>query len=225
MAEHPVQLGTTSGLRIGFGTAERRKHLHRALRLSQLTVGWNAIEGIVAVTLATMAGSIALLGFGLDSFVETTSGLVILWRTLAERKARSHEHVESIERRAQKLVAASLVLLAVYIAYDAITSLVARETHGVSIPGIALLVLSIVVMQWLARAKRKTAIALGSRSMQADAFQTTTCLYLSITALAGIGLNAAFGLWWADPLAALVMVPILAKEAKDAWEGKCCDAC
>jgi divalent metal cation (Fe/Co/Zn/Cd) transporter len=225
VASAPITIGGSPGFRIGFGTAERKKHLHRALRLSQLTIGWNAVEGIVAVTLAVMAGSIALLGFGLDSFVETTSGLVILWRTLAERSARDHEHVETIERRAQKLVATSLVILGLYIAYDAITSILARESHGVSVLGIALLVLSIGVMQWLARAKRKTAIALGSRSMQADAFQTTTCLYLSITALVGIGLNAAFGFWWADPLAALVMVPLLAKEAKDAWEGKCCDDC
>ena len=225
MAELPVRLGASAPLRFGFGTPERKKHLARALRLSQLTVGWNAIEGVVAVSLAIVAGSVALLGFGLDSFVETTSGLVIIWRTLAERKARDLERVETIERRAQKLVAASLVILALYIAYDAATSLLLRDEPGVSIPGLALLALSIVVMQWLARAKRRTAIALGSRSMQADAFQTTTCLYLSIAALAGIGLNAAFGLWWADPLAALMMVPLLAREAKDSWDGKCCDEC
>jgi divalent metal cation (Fe/Co/Zn/Cd) transporter len=214
-----------ASLRVGFGSPARPKLLRRALRLSYLTVGWNALEGIAGVALALAAGSVALLGFGLDSFVETASGFVIVWRTLAERSARDHEHVDAIERRAQKLVAATLVILALYIGYDAITSIIARETHGVSLPGLFLLVLSIGVMQWLARAKRKTAIALGSRSMQADAFQTTMCLYLSIAALAGIGLNAAFGYWWADPLAALVMVPLLAKEAKDAWEGKCCDDC
>jgi divalent metal cation (Fe/Co/Zn/Cd) transporter len=216
----------TAHVRIGLGHTDRPRFLQRALRLSQLTIGWNAIEGVVAVALALSAGSIALLGFGLDSFVETSSGIIILWRTLAERRARhDHERIEAIELRAQKLVAASLIALALYIAYDAAASLIAREEHGVSVLGLALLVLSIVAMQWLARAKRKNAIALGSRSMQADAFQTTTCLYLSIAALAGIGLNAAFGFWWADPLAALVMVPLLAKEAKDAWEGKCCDDC
>ena len=216
---------STIPLRVGFGSAHRAPLLRRSLRLAYLPVGWNSLEGIVAVAAAVAVGSIALLGFGLDSFVECASGAVIVWRNLAERKARDPEAVEAIERRAQKLVAATLVLLAAYVAYEAASSLWLREPHGVSAIGLALLVVSIVVMQWLARAKRKTAIALGSRSMQADAFQTSTCLWLSVAALAGIGLNALVGWWWADPVAALAMVPLLAREAKDAWEGKCCDEC
>lgn len=110
---------TTLPIRIGFGHAERSKHRSRALRLEYLTVGWNSVEGILAVTFALMAGSIALLGFGMESFVETASGGVIIWRFWAEGRARDHAHAELIEKQAQKLVAASLVLLALYIGYEA----------------------------------------------------------------------------------------------------------
>lgn len=214
-------------LAVRFSQPNRAPLLRRALHLALLTVGWNVVEGVIAVWAAIQAGSVALLGFGLDSFVESASGVVIVWRTLAERRARDLAHVETIESRAGKLVAATLVLLALFIAYDAGTSLLARDEPDVSVVGIVLLVVSVIVMQWLARAKRQNAQRLGSRSIQADAFQTSTCLYLSIAALVGIGLNALFGWWWADPLAALVMVVPLGLEAREAWEGEgCgCDTC
>jgi divalent metal cation (Fe/Co/Zn/Cd) transporter len=219
------KVGNLVGIRVGFGNPERPKLLARGLRLAAISVGWNVLEGLLAVAAAALAGSIALLGFGLDSFIESASALIIVWRTLAERRARDSAHVEAIELRASKLVAGALVLLALYILYDAARALLDRDRPAVSWLGIAVLLVSIPAMQWLARAKRRNAIALGSRSMQSDAFQATTCLYLSVTALAGIALNAAFGWWWADPLAALVMIPLLAREARDAWEGKCCDEC
>lgn len=200
--------------------ATRAQLLTRGLRLEYLTVGWNIVEGLVAVTAALAAGSVALLGFGIDSFVETASGLILVWRLHAERRALDHERIEQVERRAQRLVAGSLVALAAYIVFDAITTLLAGERPGASPVGVALAAVSLAVMWWLARAKRRTAIALGSRAMQADAFQTTACWWLSLTVLAGVGLNTAFGLWWADPVAALIIPVFLLREAREAWEGE-----
>ena len=186
---------------VGAATAivTRPRLLARGLRLAYLTVGWNIVEGFVAIGAALAAGSVALLGFGIDSFVETASGLIMIWRLMAERQAVDHERIETVERRAQRLVAASLVGLAAYITVDAVTTLVDGEHPQPSAVGVGLAALSLGVMWWLARAKRRTAIALGSRAMQADAFQTTACWWLSLAVLAGVGLNTLFGLWWADP--------------------------
>lgn len=217
---------TLPTLRVGFGHADRARHRVRAIRLESFTIGWNFVEGFAALYVAMLAGSIALFGFGIESFVETASGTVILWRFWAEGRARDHAHAERIERRAQKLVSFSLVLLALWVAYDAATALVEGERPKPSAGGIVLTLLSLLVMGFLATAKRTTARRLGSRAMEADAFQTTACMYLSAIVLAGIGLNYVLGWWWADPLAALAMVIPLSKEAKDAWDGKdCCDAC
>ncbi len=194
--------------------------LRRALGLEYVTVGWNLVEGVIAITAALAAGSVALLGFGIDSFVESTSGAVLIWRLRAERGARDHEAVERIERRARKLVALSLFLLAAFIAFDAVTTVVAQERPDPSPVGIALTSLSLAVMWWLARAKRRTAIALGSRAMEADAFQTTACWWLSLIVLGGVGLNTLLGWWWADPLAALGMTYFLVREGREAWEGE-----
>lgn len=193
--------------------------LRHALRLEYLTVGWNLVEGVIAVTAALAAGSVALLGFGIDSFVESTSGGVLIWRLRSERSL-DHEAIERIEQRARQLVALSLFLLAAYIALDAVTTVIAQERPEPSPVGIVLASLSLGVMWWLARAKRRTAIALGSRAMQADAFQTTACWWLSLTVLGGIGLNALLGWWWADPLAAIGMTYFLVREGREAWEGE-----
>jgi divalent metal cation (Fe/Co/Zn/Cd) transporter len=200
--------------------AERPQLLRRALRLEYLTVGWNIVEGLIAVAAALAAGSVALLGFGIDSFVESASGSVLIWRLLAERRATDEERIEQVERRAQRLVAASLMLLAVYIAYDSITSLIGGERPEPSPVGLALAVASLAVMWWLARAKRQVGIALGSRAMTADAFQTDACFWLSLFLLVGIGANALFGAWWADPLAALGMTLFIGREALEAWRGE-----
>ncbi len=202
-------------------TAERPALLRRALRLEYLTVGWNIVEGIIAIAAAMASGSVALLGFGIDSFVESASGSVMIWRLLAERNSDEDDEarIEQVERRAQKLVAGSLILLAAYIAWDSITSLLANERPEPSLVGIVLAIASLSVMWWLARQKRRVGVALGSRAMTADAFQTDACFWLSLFLLVGIGANALFGWWWADPLAALGMTLFIAREALEAWRG------
>lgn len=201
---------------------ERAEAVAHALRLEYLTVGWNVIEGLVAVTAALLAGSVALLGFGIDSFVESASGAVLVWRLLAERRGADAAQVERLDARAHRLVGASLFLLAAYVAYEAVTALLAREVPGPSVVGLVLAAVSIVVMQWLARAKRRAARRLGSRALEADAFQTTACFWLSIITLVGVGLNAALGWWWADPAAALAMTLFIAREGLEAWRGEAC---
>jgi divalent metal cation (Fe/Co/Zn/Cd) transporter len=204
---------------VATAAADRPRLLRQALRLEYLTVGWNIVEGLIAIAAALAAGSVALLGFGIDSFVESASGSVLIWRLLAERRATDEERIEQVERRAQRLVAASLVLLALYIAFESITSLIGGERPEPSSVGLALAVASLAVMWWLARAKRRVAVALGRRAMTADAFQTDACFWLSLFLLVGIGANALFGAWWADPLAALGMTLFIGREALEAWRG------
>lgn len=202
-------------------TVARTALLHRGLRLEYLTVGWNVIEGVVAVAAALAAGSVALLGFGIDSFVESASGTILVWRLRAEvRGGRDETTIESIERRAERLVGGSFFLLAAYITFDAVTTLAAHEQPEVSPVGIAITALSIAVMLWLAGTKRRVAAALGSRALAADAEQTQACWYLSVVVLIGIGLNALFGWWWADPVAALGVVVLLVREGLEAWRGE-----
>lgn len=203
----------------------RPAQVRRALRLEYLTVGWNVAEGAIAVAAALVAGSVALLGFGIDSFVECASGLVMIWRLRKEAASVGREeHVEAVERRALRLVAASLFLLAAYVAFDAITTLLHRDKPSFSAVGVALTGVSLAVMLWLARAKRRVARELGSRAMEADAFQTTACWWLSLAALVGVGLNGLFGWWWADPAAAVVISALIVKEGIEAWRGEegCC---
>jgi divalent metal cation (Fe/Co/Zn/Cd) transporter len=202
--------------------AARAADVGRALRLEYLTVAWNLIEGIIAVWAALGAGSVALLGFGIDSFVEMTSGLVLTWRLRAERVAADGQQLERLDRLAHRLVGASLFLLAAYVAWDASRALLLAERPEPTVVGLALTCVSIGVMLWLGRAKRRLAARLGSRALAADAFQTTACWWLSIVTLAGIGLNAACGWWWADPLAALGMTVFLLREGREAWQGDHC---
>jgi divalent metal cation (Fe/Co/Zn/Cd) transporter len=200
---------------------DRPALLRRGLRLEYLTVGWNLVEGVIAVAAALAAGSVALLGFGIDSFVESVSGSVLIWRLRAEHGGR-HEpkDVERIERRAERLVGASFLLLAAYVVSDASLTLVNAERPEGSPVGIGLTIVSLVVMLWLARAKRRTGVELGSRALVADAAQTQACWYLSATTLAGLSLNALFGLWWADPLAAYGIAFFLVREGVEAWRGE-----
>ena len=202
-------------------TSPRRELLQRGLRLEYLTVGWNLVEGAIAVTAALAAGSVALLGFGIDSFVESVSGSVLVWRLRAETAGdRDKETIERLERRAERLVGISFFALAAYVVFDAITTLLSQERPDASPVGIALTAVSIGVMLWLARAKRRTATELGSRALAADAEQTQACWYLSIVVLTGIGLNALFSWWWADPLAALGVSLLLVREGREAWSGE-----
>ena len=178
---------------------------------------------MVAVLAGIVAGSISLVGFGIDSFIEVTSGSVLLWRMSVDSDVHRRE---ANEKRALRIVGACFLLLAAYITYDSISDLWSKRTPEHSIAGIVLACASLVVMPILSRAKRKVGRALGSAAMHADAKQTELCTYLSAILLAGLLLNAFFGLWWADPRAALIMVPIIAKEGIEGLRGRagaeCC---
>jgi len=187
----------------------------RARRLEYLTIGWNSLEALISIAAGLFAGSIALVGFGMDSIIEVSSGAVLLWR-LVEGEHR--------ERAALKLVGYSLIVLALYVAFDAGKTLIAREVPRVSYLGMAIAALSLVVMPLLARAKRRVGAQLNSRALVADSRQTDICAYLSAILLLGLALNALFGWWWADPVAALGMIPIITKEGIEALRGDtCCD--
>lgn len=199
----------------------RPLNLKRGLQLEYLTVGWNVVEGVIAIGAGIAAGSIALIGFGVDSFVETISGAVLIWRLSAEVGGRHDEEaIERIEERAEKLVGVAFLLLAAYVAFEAVRTLINQDAPDASPVGIVLTAVSIVVMLWLARAKRRVGQALGSRAMIADAQQTYACWYLSVVALTGLALNAVFGLWWADPVAALGITVLLVREGVEALRGE-----
>ena len=180
---------------------------------------WNSLEALIALVSGFIAGSIALVGFGLDSIVEVSSGGVLLWRLRVDRDIESREHTE---RLALRLVGVSFLVLAAFVAFDAIKTLLGREAPARSVPGIILAVASLVVMPLLARAKRKVAREINSGAMQADSRQTDICAYLSAILLVGLVLNAALGWWWADPVAAMVMVPLIAKEGIATERGRTC---
>jgi divalent metal cation (Fe/Co/Zn/Cd) transporter len=203
-------------------TLERPAAVLRGRRLEYFTVVWNTLEGLVAVVAGIVAGSISLVRFGIDSFIEVTSGSVLLWRMSVDSDVHRRPRNEKLTLR---IVGACFLVLAAYIAYDSISDLWSKLAPEHSIAGIVLACASLVVMPMLARAKRKVGHALGSAAMHADAKQTEFCTYLSAILLVGLLLNAVFGLWWADPLAALIMVPIIVKEGIEGVQGKACNDC
>lgn len=187
------------------------------------TIAYNSIEGVIAVASGLAAGSIALIGFGVDSFIELAAGVAALWRLYAHASSSTRERVERV---AQCIVGLCFLGLALYVAQDAIRSLRLRERPDESVIGIALAALSLLVMPLLARAKRHVAFGVGSRALAAEANQTQLCSYLSAILLGGLLLNATLGWWWADPVAAVAMVPIIANEGVDALRGKtACGEC
>lgn len=202
--------------------------LSRAIGLETLTVGWNVVEAGVAVTAGYLAGSIALVGFGLDSVIESLSGVVLLWRLGWERRALrggaavDPEVLEAKEKWAIKLVGWTFFILAAYVCIESIRKLWLGERPETSLPGLILLCLSALVMPGLAWAKFRTAKALESKALRGDAKETLLCSFLSVIALAGLAGNAAFGWWWADPAAALALVPWLIKEGREMIRGECC---
>jgi divalent metal cation (Fe/Co/Zn/Cd) transporter len=193
--------------------------LRAGRRLEYFTLAWNLGEASVAIGAGLFARSIALIGFGADSLIESLSGGILLWRLQSRTDHASREH------RARKLVGISFFVLALYVATDAGMTLLRHEAPERSIVGIILALVSIVVMPLLARAKRRVATRLNSRALHADSRQTDICAYLSVILLIGLVLNAVVGWWWADPVAALTMVPIIAKEGVEAFEGDKCDEC
>jgi divalent metal cation (Fe/Co/Zn/Cd) transporter len=200
---------------------ERQAVAQRGRHLEYFTIAWNSLEGVVAVVAGALAGSISLVGFGIDSFIEVTSGTVLLWRMAVDADVRRRERNEQLSLR---VVGVCFLALAAYVGYESISDLVSRKASEHSIPGIALACVSLVVMPLLSRAKKRVANELGSSAMHADAKQTDFCVYLSVILLLGLFLNAALGWWWADPTAALLMVPLIAKEGVEAMKGEtCCD--
>ncbi len=191
----------------------------RGRRLEYFTIGWNSIEGLVAVAAGMVAGSVSLVGFGVDSFIEVASGSALLWRMSMD--ADTHRR-EAVERRSLRIVGGCFLALAAYVAYEGIGDLIGQEAAAHSVPGILLACVSLVVMPLLSRAKRRVGAAMNSRAMHADAKQTEFCIYLSAILLGGLLLNLLWGWWWADPVAALVMVPIIAKEGIDGLRGDTC---
>jgi cation diffusion facilitator family transporter len=192
----------------------RREELHRrGLRLEWFTVTWNVIEGVVAIGAGVISGSVSLIGFGADSFIEVISAVALLWRLRKAGPYASAEERGNAERRALYLVAATFFLLAAYITYEAVGALLSREGPENSTVGLVLSVVSLLVMPALAYGKQRTGRELGSEALNADAVETWVCSYLSLALLAGVGLYAAFGWWWADPAGALAMLPVIL------WQG------
>ena len=195
-------------------TPARREQLHRrGLRLEWFTVAWNVVEAFVAIGVGVVVGSVALVGFGVDSGIEVISAVALLWRL---RKAGPHASAEehgAAERKALYLVAATFFLLATYILYEAIGALLSGEGPDSSTVALVLSVVSILIMPTLAYLKGRTGRELASRALVADSVETWACAYLSVALLAAVGLNAAFGWWWADPVGALAMLPVIL------WQG------
>lgn len=201
---------------------ERAAIVQRGRELEYFTIVWNAAEGLIAIGAGVIAGSISLVGFGIDSFIEVASGSVLLWRMAVDADERRRA---VNEKRALRFVGTCFLLLAAYIAYESVTDLWSRRAPEHSIAGIVLACVSLVVMPLLSRAKRRVGRALGSAAMHADAKQTEFCTYLSAILLLGLLLNTFLGFWWADPVAALVMVPIIGREGVEGAQGKACDSC
>lgn len=186
----------------------------KALLSEYFTVGWNVIEGIVAITAGVIAGSIALVGFGLDSYIEVASGLVLIWR-LRKHGFSNDEDEEAAEKKAIFFVGITFLVLAAYVTYESGKKLLLHEHPDESPIGIILAIVSLIIMPLLAFYKKRLAAEINSRALRADALETLACSYLSLTLVVGLGANALFGWWWADPIAALAMVYFLVKEG---WE-------
>jgi divalent metal cation (Fe/Co/Zn/Cd) transporter len=203
--------------------ADRHPLLRQALWLAAATVAWNLVEGGIAIAAGVSADSVALLGFGLDSFVETASGVVVGWRVLLELRGLDPERTERGERIAGRWTGGLLLALAAVVLVEAVRKLLGTGAEAKpSVPGLILTTLSLAVMPLLGWTKLRTAKELGSRALRADAFETITCAWLSLTTLGGLTLNAAFGWGWADPLAALVLVPLIVREGLEGWRGEGC---
>ncbi|HEV7174690.1 MAG TPA: cation transporter [Solirubrobacteraceae bacterium] len=199
---------------------KRRRLTGRALRLTQLGLAWHALEAAIALAAGIAAGSVALVGFGADSVIEAGAGLVVLWLVTGDR-LRS----QRAERRAQQLIGASFVILAVYVAIESARDLIAGHHPAVSWAGVALAAVTLVLMPPLAAAKRNVGVALGSSATTSESRQTMLCAYLSAALLVGLLANALAGWWWADPAVGLLIAAVALTEAANAWRGESCTCC
>jgi divalent metal cation (Fe/Co/Zn/Cd) transporter len=205
-------------------TIERAQIVRRGLYLGYATVAYNSLEAALALAAGVIAGSVALVGFGMDSVIELTAGAAALWRLHADVHPAKRARAEALTLR---IVGACFLALALYVAYDAAHALLLRERPAESVPGIVLAAASLLIMPLLARGKRRVAFRMRSGALAAEAQQTALCASLSAILLGGLALNAAAGWWWADPVAALGMVPIIAREGIEGIQGKsaCGDGC
>ena len=187
----------------------------RAIYLEYFTIGYNVFEAFASMFFGFQAGSIALVGFGLDSVVESLSGLILLWR-LKKHETLTEEEEERIEHKAVRFVAITFFILGAYVLFESIKKLLYAEAPGPSLPGIIVAILSLIIMPILARKKYRIGMEIGSKALVADSKETIACALLSVALLLGLGLNYMAGIWWADPIAALVVVFFLFREG---WEG------
>ncbi len=202
---------------IRLAPGERAAAVAKARRLNQFSLGWNVAEGVIAVMAGIAAGSVSLVGFGIDSGIEVSAALILAWRLHQERRSGC---MQAYDRRATRLIAVAFVALAAYVWIDAISDLAGRARPEASIPGLMLAVASVILMPWLARAKRALAPALGSQAVSADAQQTSLCALLSAVLIVGVGLNIVFGWWWADPVAALVIGALALEAGRRVWRAE-----
>jgi divalent metal cation (Fe/Co/Zn/Cd) transporter len=196
---------------------ERKALVRRAKLLAWLGLGWHAVEAAIAILAGLAASSIALIGFGADSLIESTAGIVVIWRFAAARSLS-----EGAERRAQQLIGLSFYVLAAYVAVESAHTLIAADRPEVSWLGIGLAAVTLVTMPPLAFAKARVGERLGSAATKSEGRQNLVCAYLSAGLLVGLGSNAAFGWWWADPIAALLIAVVAVKEGREAWAGESC---
>jgi cation diffusion facilitator family transporter len=194
------------------------KDLYRkGLYLEYFTIGYNVVEAATSIAFGAIAGSIALIGFGMDSIVESLSGLVLVWRLRKHGKI-SREREEKVERRAMRFVAVTFFILGAYVLYEAVEKLVSRAAPEASLPGIIIALVSLVVMPVLAWMKKDTGERIGSKALVADSKETLACAFLSLALLLGLGLNYLFGFWQADPIAGIVIVLFLLHEGYEVWK-------
>ena len=206
----------------GPGVAAGRDWLRVALALVALTALYNAGEAVLALWSGIAAHSVVLVGFGLDSVIECAAAGVLLWRLRLEQRGLDHETIEHAERRVRRFVGVTFFALAAYVVGQAAWTLLGGQAPAESLLGIALALASLVVMPLVAWGKLRAAAEIGSAALRAEAKETLACSYLSFTLLLGLGANALWGWWWADPLAALVMVPWLVKEGREGFEEDGC---
>lgn len=204
---------------------KRSRPANRAIRLAQLTIGYNLLEGVVAVSAGLVAGLVSLVGFGIDSGIEVAAAGVVLHRLLAD--IRGGEVDEAAERRALRFIAITFFALAAYVSVEGVRQLVTGDEPDTSLVGVVLLGLSVVVMPVLARAKRRAGEALGSRLVIAEAAETRLCAWLSVSTFVGLALHAVFGWTWVDSVAGFVIAGFAVMEGREAWEGEltCDDGC
>lgn len=223
MNETARQTAPVREVQDGLLQAARAALVRRGRLLSRATLIYNMLEGIVAIGAGVLSGSVSLLGFGIDSAIEVSSSIAALWRLRADVDPVRRAHVEAASLR---LIGCLFLVLAAYVAVDAVHALYARDMPARSVLGIIITASSVIVMPLLARAKRHVGVRLGSKALTADAVQTSLCMWLSAITLTGLALNALFGWWWADPVAALCMTPIIAREGIEGLRGEvCCEDC